>query len=313
MKVRTLALGFSALFYTILLSTLRSDEAQSNYRGIGSLLTLGICQLPAPPGELWAPPDVDRTPHQLLPGAACALSEVLAGAAKRIEELIHSVQSFTAIEVLEHQNADRHGILRAPDVRKFNYMVSIKEMRGGFMNVEEFRDGDYSAANLPLRTATHGISSIVLIFHPCYVPDFDMVCEGLSNLEGHPVWQIRFEQRKDRPNYVRTYHVNRLRFDIRLRGRAWIRADDFEVVRLETDLADQIPKIHLLTEHLTVEYHPVDFPRGNVRLWLPSRTELYIDYNGHRYRRRHYFTDFKLFSVETRQKITPPESPKPER
>lgn len=73
-------------------------------------------------------------------------------------------------------------------------------MRGGFMNVEEFRDGDYPPTNLPRQSATIGTSSIVLIFHPRYLPDFDMVCEGLSNLEGQPAWQVRFEQRKDRPN-----------------------------------------------------------------------------------------------------------------
>ncbi len=263
--------------------------------------------------DVWAPPDVDRTAHQLVSGAACALPEVLAGAAKRIQELIHSVESFTATEVLEHQDADRRGNLQAAEIRKFDYMVSIKEMRGGFMNVEEFRDGDYSPTNLPRQIATFGTSSIVLIFHPRYVPDFDMVCEGLSNLEGQPAWQVRFEQRKDRLNYMRTYHIDGVRFDLRLRGRAWINADNFEVVRLETDLADQIPKIQLRAEHMTIEYHPVDFPERNIRLWLPKSAELYVDFRGHRFRRRHYFTDFKLFSVETRQEITPPKPRNPDR
>jgi hypothetical protein len=321
MKVRTLALGLSALFYTFLLSTLRSGEFRSGYVRIRSALPHDNSQQPGPPprpavpdkSELWALPDVDRTAHQLVSGAVCALPEVLAGAAKRIQELIRSVEIFTATEVLEHQDADRRGILQAPEIRKFNYMVSIKELRGGFMNVEEFRDGDYSPTNLPRQTATIGTSSIVLIFHPRYVPDFDMVCEGLSNLEGQLAWQVRFEQRKDRPNYMRTYHIDGVRFDIRLRGRAWINADDFEVVRLETDLADQIPRIRLLAEHMTIEYHPVDFPERNIRLWLPKRTELYVDFRGHRFRRRHHFTDFKLFSVETRQEITPPKPRNPDR
>jgi VWFA-related protein len=262
--------------------------------------------------DVWAPPDVDRTALQLVSGASCALPEVLAGAAKRIQELIQSVESFTATEVLEHQDADRRGNLQAAEIRKFDYMVSIRELRGGFMNVEEFRDGDYSPTNLPGQIATFGTSSIVLIFHPRYVPDFDMVCEGLSNLDGQPAWQVRFEQRKDRLNYMRTYHIDGVRFDIRLRGRAWIKADNFEVVRLETDLADQIPKIQLRAEHMTIEYAPVDFPERNIRLWLPKSAELYVDFRGHRFRRRHHFTDFKLFSVETRQEIAPPKPRNPD-
>ena len=63
---------------------------------------------------------------------------------------------------------------------------------------------------------------------------------------------------------------------MRLKGRAWIATDTYQVVQLETDLAKEIPAIRLRTEHLTVEYGPVQFQKRSVELWLPESGELVV-------------------------------------
>lgn len=257
-------------------------------------------------GDEWAPPDIDHAVHPLTFGPTCSLPDVLSGAGKRTQELIHNINRFAATEVLEHQDVDHKGVFQTPEILKFDYMVSIQEVRGGLMSVEEFRNRDFSPLQLPGRLATIGTPSAVLIFHPRYIPDFDMVCEGLGDWAGRPAWLVRFEQRKDRPNNIRSYSIGGIRYNVRLRGRAWIDADTYEIVRLETDLADPIAAIQLRLEHMRIEYQPVDFPERKVQLWLPKSAELFLDFHGHRIRRRHYFTDFKLFSVETQQQIAPP-------
>ncbi len=50
----------------------------------------------------------------------------------------------------------------------------------------------------------------------------------------------------------------------------------------------------------------MDFPERKTQLWLPKSSEVYLDFQGHRFRRLHHFTDFKLFSVETRDEVAPP-------
>jgi hypothetical protein len=55
-----------------------------------------------------------------------------------------------------------------------------------------------------------------------------------------------------------------------------------------------------------VEYGPVRFPKSKVEIWLPSSTELFMDFQGHRFYRRHTFTDFNLFSVKIDQEISDP-------
>jgi len=142
-----------------------------------------------------------------------------------------------------------------------------------------------------------GTPSLVLIFHPQHVKDFRMTCEGLGQWHEQPAWQVRFEERTDRHNPISDLVIGGRAFGLRLRGRAWILADSYQIARLESDLADQIPKIRLRLQHEDIEYRPVHFEDGKDELWLPSSTELYMDFRGHRFYRRHRFTDFRLFSV----------------
>ncbi len=124
-----------------------------------------------------------------------------------------------------------------------------------------------------------------------------MTCEGLGQWHEQPAWQVRFEERTDRHNPISDLVIGGRAFGLRLRGRAWILADSYQIARLESDLADQIPKIRLRLQHEDIEYRPVHFEDGKDELWLPSSTELYMDFRGHRFYRRHRFTDFRLFSV----------------
>jgi hypothetical protein len=49
----------------------------------------------------------------------------------------------------------------------------------------------------------------------------------------------------------------------------------------------------------------VHFNEG-VEIWLPSTCDYYMDFRGHRFYRRHRFTDFQLFSVKVQQTLDDP-------
>jgi hypothetical protein len=93
---------------------------------------------------------------------------------------------------------------------------------------------------------------------------------------------------------------------VALKGRAWISADTYQIVRLESDLISPVPQIRLLADHTAVEYGPVKFSKGNVSMWLPQSAEVYYDWRGKRIHRRHSFSNYMLFGVEDKQKISAP-------
>lgn len=263
---------------------------------------------PRKANEIWLPEDIDQAVPPVVAGASCVLPSVLEGAGKRIVELVQNVDRFTATEVLTHRPIDRAGSMGSPTTVKFDYLVSFSEGNKGYLHVEESRNGSLSFEQFPTHIATIGTPSMVLIFHPRYVGNFKMTCEGLGEWHGQPAWQVRFEQRADRPNQTLSFVVNHATYDVNLRGRAWILADSYQVARLETDLVQSIPKIRLRLYHQTVEYRPTNSPANKLELWLPSSTDLYMDFQGRRFYREHAFTDFRIFSVEMQYQVNQPKA-----
>ena len=255
--------------------------------------------------EVWSPPDSDLAGSEITSGAPCSLSQVLSNAGRRVEELVQNVDKFTATEVVEHHGVDRSGHFKPAEIRKFNYIVSMGKTRSGLINVEEYRTGA-SNTEFPDHIATIGTPALILIFHPKYVNDFIITCEGLSQWQGRPAWRVRYEERRDRRDAMMGVELPHSSFRLRLRGRAWILADSYQVVHLESDVADQVPKLRLRLQHQSVDYRPVRSPETKREVWLPDSTEMYMDFLGRRFYRRHNFTDIKFFSVRVEQTISDP-------
>ncbi len=255
------------------------------------------------PSDSWAPPDIDAVRPPVEPTASCSLPEVVSQAGMRVEELTHNLDRFSATEIIEHQTVGRSGNLHHPDVQKFNYMFSMKEKPDGYMLVDEYRDMSMSQEPFSDHVATRGTPSLVLVFHPNYVKNFQMSCEGLGTWHGQPAWQIRFEQRPDSANNMSAVIIDGKTYNVRLRGRAWILADSYQVAQMEMDIAETIPKIRLRMQHMAIEYLPVLLPNSNREIWLPASAELYEDFKGHQFVQRHTYTNFKLFSVKVHQEL----------
>jgi tetratricopeptide (TPR) repeat protein len=271
-----------------------------------TILPPGVAALPLPSN--WLPPDIDERVPPVEAGVPCALNDVVQNAGKRVEEFMHNVDHFTATESLFHESVNDWGFPAPAETRKFEYVVSIEEIRPGILNVSEYRDGAMSYEKFPAGVATLGLPSLVLIFHPFNAVNYDMSCEGLAHWNGGLAWQVHFRQRPDRPARDRRFRLGRSgsAYTVGLKGRAWIAADTFQIVRLETDLVAPLPEIRLFADRTAIEYSAVHFRKQNVDMWLPQSAEVFSDVRGRRFHRRHSFSDYLLFSVDDRQRISVP-------
>ena len=258
----------------------------------------------------WLPPDIDEKVPPVIAGITCNLDEILENSGKRIKELVANVDRFAATEAVTHQSIDKWGFASRPVNFQFDYLVSIKETRRGLLNVDEYRDIHYLPTKFPDGVATSGLPALVLIFHPYYAPNFKMTCEGLARSKAGPAWQVYFRQRPDKPNTIRTFKIGTQgpTYRAALKGRAWISADTFQVVRLETELIEPLPQIRLLADHAAIEYGPVHFESRNLEMWLPHTAEVFYDWRGRRSHRRHSFKNYLLFSVDDKQLISEPKA-----
>jgi len=271
-------------------------------RPVSTLDSLAALEAPALPLKSWAPPGVDDVKPPVANGVDCPAAQVLEGSGNRMQELVNDLSRFAAVEDLLHQPLDPYGMPIRTEKRKYDYVAAISEQGAGLVAIDEYRSAKLTLADYPDQISSTGFVTLALVFHPSMRDDFVMVCEGLADWHGQASWLVHFKQRKDRPNRMHSYKVGEQVYPVDIKGRAWITADRFQIVRIEADLVRPMPEIRLVSEHQAVEYGPVPFPNKKTVLWLPKTAEIYFDFRKHRYYRRHSFDHFMLFSIEADEK-----------
>ena len=250
---------------------------------------------------------VDETVPEVAVDVPCSLPTVLHGAGQRAEQLLNTLQKFNASERVEHYKLNAAGVPGPADVRSFDYIVSVSHDAQGGFQMQEYRNGGIvHSEQFPSGIRTANLSEHGLIFHPLLAPGFHFTCEGLGEWKGHPTWLVQFEEKKNDLNPFRSYVINGFSYPLQLTGRAWIDAGTYQVLRLESDLLKPVEKIHLTREHIAIEFASVRFRTGNQELWLPQTAELYVEWNGHRFYRRHSFSNFKVFSTDSTEEVHAP-------
>ncbi len=289
-------------------ATPSTEKAQGASQVVSSLPRDPV--LPAAAGELstkgWQPPGIDASKPTVAAGVTCPSEMVIAKAGERVQQLVNDVARFSAIEDLVHERLDQLGVPVNRETRKFDYVVSISEHQPGFLEVDEYRSQRSGLSDFPDNIASRGFPALALVFHPNMRNNFQMTCEGLGDWHGQATWLVRFGQRDDRPNRIHSYNIGGQWYPIGMKGRAWITADKFQIIRMESEMITPMPKIQLLAEHQIVEYGPVLFQKKNEELWLPKSAEFYLDFRRRRYFRRHSFDHFMLFSVDSGEKRKEP-------
>ncbi|HET8967732.1 MAG TPA: carboxypeptidase-like regulatory domain-containing protein [Candidatus Acidoferrum sp.] len=256
--------------------------------------------------NFWAPHELEQSMPPVDPAVSCPAEDVLRGVGARMSEFVQSLERFTATEKLMHFSVDRNGALKSPETREFAYVVSVSQNSIGTFLLDEFRDGKTDPGQFPAQTASRGSPAMALIFHPVLAPDFEFRCEGLGQWAGRQAWQVHFVQRPDHPIRIRSYSVGGRTASLPLLGRVWIDPGTYQVLHLESELVKPLPEVALTHEHFAIDYQPVRFQSTGQQLWLPQTAELYVERKGKRFYRRHAFSDFRLFNVDSSQKIQTP-------
>lgn len=267
--------------------------------------------MPAPPAEVpprpdWAPLDVDAVNPFVVSNATCHLPEVLKKAGKNAEELVASLQQFSAKENFQAIELKHSTELQKPSESAFNYLVFVNQTSPRAFDVKEVRDVGRVQTQLPVQIADLGVPALALAFHPVIQKDLEWKCEGLGTWDDQAAWVIRFQQNPKEPNVLLWFQGPTHSLPLPLKGRAWVSERSGQVLHLDTDLVNEIKVIDLKREHFSIDYKPVVFTAHHVELWLPENVDTYIQFEGHFLHYYHHFSDFKLFWVGASQKIGSP-------
>lgn len=254
----------------------------------------------------WTPPNVDDAVPPVETGTACPLPRILEQTGKRVLEFTELLDRFSATERLKHESLNEFGLAVRTAQLKFNYLVVVREVKPTVYDVSEFRDGSNALDIFPEHVATLGTVALVFVFHPNYAGDFVFRCEGQAREAGQATWQIHFQQKAGVQSRLRSYQLGNKYYRVGIKGRAWVSKDSFQILRMESDLVNQVPALRLNAEHQDIAYGPVALTQKDVVLWLPFSAEIYLDFDGHRIHRRQDLSDFVFFWVEDNRQTKPP-------
>ncbi len=251
------------------------------------------------------PLDIDSQKPNVAAGVPCP-ANLLQMTANPSKQLVDSVSQFSAVEHMVHESISPQGTPRNRETRTYNYVVSISDPPQGPLSFQEYRDSDN--LDMPDKVNTNGLAVLALAFHPFYRDDFEIKCEGLGDWNGNAAWLVYFRQSDTKPSRLRFYVANKTYYPVSLKGRAWLSADNYQILHLETDLVKPLPEIRLNTEHTSVSYGPVQFRKHGSDLWLPKSAEMYVSWGNRRFHRSENFDHFMLFATETVEAAKPPKT-----
>ena len=288
----------------------RLEKPTTNASAGAEVADVSAAATALPVASNWLPPDVDEKVPSVETGPVCSLQDVVQKAGAQLVLFVHDVDRFTATESVTHESINKYGMASSPEKRQFDYLVTIQDIRPGYLGVTEYRNGGGAQTEFPGGIVTNGLPALVLVFHPYYAPNYEMTCEGLARANGALAWQVHFRQKPGKPNEIKSYQFgwSGPSFSVALKGRAWISADSYQIIRMETDIVGPLPQIKLQAEHSDIEYGPVRFQRLNETLWLPQSADVYMAWQGRQMHRRHSFSNYLLFSVDENEKIGAPKN-----
>jgi hypothetical protein len=236
----------------------------------------------------------------------CSADEIIPRVSAHVQEFVESINRITATEFMNFERRNNKGRLEESANNKVNYVAVIHPLENGFLSVDEYRNGSPGMSGFTGHIASTGSVALVLIFHPVHVNEFAMSCKGLLAWHNVPAYEITFEQRLDRPNTMSEFRAANASYAILLKGTAFVDPETFQVLHLDTDLMKPIPEVFLDVEHQSIDYGPVAFVTHNDNLWLPQVADITVHFRHKQFSERHSYTGYRLFTVETGQKIGKP-------
>jgi tetratricopeptide (TPR) repeat protein len=243
------------------------------------------------------------------------LKEILAAAGKNVATLYNDLQNSTSLEKVRQQKLRHNGKVADEAVEKFRYLCLMPEdpQVPGF---KEYRKSIHPAwgRKKALKGGymlTSGFVSSALVFYPNYQSGAEFRYLGRQKIDGQETYVVAFAQIPMKAPLVGNFTVGKHSDPTFQQGLAWIDTQNYQIVRLLTELLKPLPEVRLNKETTRIDYQEVHFKQLARSLWLPKDVTVTVDWHGKTLRNDHQYSDFKLFNVGAAEKIAKRTAPKP--
>ena len=221
-----------------------------------------------------------------------------------VESFVRNFPDTASTEEIQYGGPDSEDISTA---FRFRYLA-LTDQGAPIAGLHEFRQDseghDVDAQSMMKRSTivTSGFVSMPLLFHPQYRTGSDFRLLGRQTLERQETEVIGFAQRTANTLSI---HMNPSGHwtTYPIQGVAWVNATTGQILRVKTWLMTGSGKANAATVTTTVDFSEVHFKHNSRAFWLPRDVVVEIVWRGTQYTNHHHYSDYKLFSIETGEKV----------
>jgi tetratricopeptide (TPR) repeat protein len=238
------------------------------------------------------------------------LDPILTAAGKNVWEFFRNFPNTSSLEAIHQEKLKGNGKGGEKQDQKFHYFcVTPAQAWGpGFSEYRANLAGD--AGQLGGLTEgfmlTSGFASASLIFHPVYQSEATFRYLGRQKVNGREAHVVAFAQRPTQAHLYGSFKQGEIRVTTFTQGLAWIDAQNYQILRLRTDLLKPLPEVQLKRQTTEINFGEVHFKSTSEGFWLPREVAVTVDWHGRVLRNDHAYSDFKVFNVESTQKLGKP-------
>jgi hypothetical protein len=237
---------------------------------------------------------------------------VLAAVGKNVSDLFANIPNICSVEKVHQEALNRSGKTTAAQKNKYRYLLLAPNQRWG-PAIEEYRADSQGNVTPQVGASesymlTSGFVSAPLVFHPAYQSGSSFRLLGRAKLNGRSTFVVVYAQEPAKSRLSGRFMLGANASTTYTQGIAWIDSENYQIVRLASDLLTPLPQVRLKKESTQIDFSEVHFKRLPQAFWLPNVVTVTLDWNGRYLRNEHAYSDFLVSNVDSTQKIKNPKA-----
>ncbi|HLY18913.1 MAG TPA: VWA domain-containing protein [Bryobacteraceae bacterium] len=225
------------------------------------------------------------------------LAPVLAGVGRNVKTFFDALPETTAHEQIDLERIDWSENRK----EEFNYLALPRPAKDG-VAMEEYRTNAAGKRTEPQALergfVTRGFASMLVHFHPLYQAESQFRYLGKQSLAGHPADVVYFAQIPEKARIKQGLKTDIRSLQIMIQGVVWIDFEDYQIVRMRTELLLPHNDPDLRRETTESRFTEVRFNDVAQVFWLPAEVTVTLNWQGMVFRNRHHYSQFQLFHVD---------------
>lgn len=235
--------------------------------------------------------------------------DVIELARQNVSDFVSLFSEVKCTETVSQEKLTPKGKVEYREQSRFDYLV-IADSSDNDLSLQESRleeQGPQHKKNVSL-LVTNGFATLLLVFHPYYQDSFAFSAPEAEVVNGQRLMKVRFRHLSGK----RTPSVLVLRgreYPLEMMGIAWIEPGTGRVVRMQSDLQEDMSDVGLRVLHSEVTYAPVHFRDMKTPPWLPATASIEVETAKQHWRNTHEFSNYQHFGVDTHASVNSPQDP----